>query len=431
MIEKTSPGAPLDIAMGGRALLTPLTGIGQYAAHLAREFVQRGHNVRLFYGTHWSSAIADGRAVKAAGAGAAPQSAGRAPGNPPQAAGAKSGTSPESAGGDLDRSLQTSVMGLAKRFARTYIPGVYRFMPHVEQFRFNLGVRREAPQVYHDPNFIPMKFNGPTVLTAHDASWVRHPEYHPPHRLALLCANFPQALERADRVIVVSEFVRRELLGCFSVAPEKLQVVYNGVSPRFRPYGADATRAVLSGHGLVHGSYFVAVGTLEPRKNLLTALAAHARLPAAVRRAAPLVLIGVEGWLTDDLHAAFSASLKDGTVRKLGYVPDHELPLLTAGALAMVYPSIYEGFGLPVLEAMACGVPVLCSTAEALQEVVGEAGLLYDPADIDGFSDGMQALLDDGALRERLIAAGLARAGHFSWQRTADETLDVYRQIVA
>ena len=445
MTEKTSPGAPLDIAMGGRALLTPLTGIGQYAAHLAREFVQRGHNVRLFYGTHWSSAIADGRAVKAAEAAeaaAAAQLAVVMPGNSPQAAGVKPGTlsastcaglgaSQDAVEPGLERSLQTSVMGLAKRFARSYIPGVYRFMPHVEQFRFNLGVRREAPQVYHDPNFIPMKFNGPTVLTAHDASWVRHPEYHPPHRLALLCANFPQALERADRVIVVSEFVRRELLSCFSVAPEKLQVVYNGVSPRFRPYGADATRAVLSRHGLVHGSYFVAVGTLEPRKNLLTALAAHARLPAAVRRAAPLVLIGVEGWLTDGLHAAFSASLKDGTVRKLGYVTDAELPQLTAGARGMVYPSIYEGFGLPVLEAMACGVPVLCSTADALREVVGDAGLLYDPADINGFAEGMQALLDDGALRERLIAAGLARAGHFSWQRTADETLDVYRQIVA
>jgi glycosyltransferase involved in cell wall biosynthesis len=401
MIEKHVPSATLKIAMGGRALLTPLTGIGQYAAHLAQEFVHRGHDVRLFYGTHWSASIAAGRTAEPSGPVGGP-------------------------------SARTLTAGMAKRFARKYLPGAYRFMPHVEQYRFSSGVRRHAtPHVYHDPNFIPFRFRGPTVITAHDASWVRHPEYHPQHRLALLRANFPKALERADRVIVVSEFVRDELLACFSVAPEKLSVVYNGVSSRFKPYSTDATHEVLSRHGLVHGRYFAAVGTLEPRKNLETALAAHARLPASVRRAVPLVLIGVEGWLTDSLNEALGASLTDGTARKLGYVPDHDLPILTAGALALVYPSIYEGFGLPVLEAMAAGVPVLCSTARALQEVVGDAGLMCDPADVAGFTDAMQALIDDDALRERLITAGSARARRFSWRRTADETLAVYRQVLA
>jgi glycosyltransferase involved in cell wall biosynthesis len=164
---------------------------------------------------------------------------------------------------------------------------------------------------------------------------------------------------------------------------------------------------------------------------LNTALAAHIRLPTSVRRAFPLVLIGGEGWLTESLHEALSPSLKDGTARKLGYVPDHELPFLTAGALALVYPSIYEGFGLPVLEAMAAGVPVLCSTAQALREVVGDAGLLCDPADVAGFTDAMQALVDDGALRVQLIGKGSERARPFSWRRTADETLGVYRQVLA
>jgi glycosyltransferase involved in cell wall biosynthesis len=401
MIDEQVPGAPLEIAMGGRALLTPLTGIGQYASHLAREFVQRGHSVRFFYGTHWSSSIAEGRSAEPAAPGA-------------------------------DLSLRTAVARAAKQFARRYVPGVYRFMPRIEQYRFDSGMRRRrSPHVYHDPNFIPFRFRGPTVITAHDVSWVRHPEYHPSHRLALLRANFPKALERADRVIVVSDFVRDELQSCFSIAPEKLNVVYNGVSPCFRPYTADATRAVLARHGLLHGRYFAAVGTLEPRKNLHTALAAHARLPIAVRRAVPLVLIGVEGWLTGSLHAALGASLRDGTVRKLGYVPDHEMPLLTAGALALVYPSVYEGFGLPVLEAMAAGVPVLCSTAQALREVAGDAALMYDPADTDGFAEAMQSLIDDHALRTRLSAAGCARARHFSWRRSAEETLDVYRQVLA
>jgi alpha-1,3-rhamnosyl/mannosyltransferase len=401
MLQKHNSDAQLNIAMGGRALLTPLTGIGQYASHLAREFVQRGHNVRFFYGTHWSSSREGG--------GASPSA---------EVMGA--------------RSWRTVAAGGAKRFARRFVPGMYRFMPHVEQYRFDSGIRRQqAPQVYHDPNFIPFRFRGPTVITAHDVSWVRYPEYHPAPRLALLRANFPRALDRADRIIVVSDFVRDELQACFPVAGDKIRVVHNGVSTRFRPYSSETTHAVLANHGLVHGQYFAAVGTLEPRKNLHTALAAHARLPARVRCRFPLTLIGVEGWLTDSLHVALESGLREGSVRKLGYISDDEIPLLTAGALAMVYPSVYEGFGLPVVEAMASGVPVLSSTAQALREVAGNAGIMRDAADVEGFTDAMQALIDDGALRERLIAAGSARARCFSWQRTADETLAVYRQIVA
>lgn len=404
MSEIFTADAPLEIAMGGRALLTPLTGIGQYASHLAREFVQRGHSLRLFYGTHWSSTIASGQAE-----------AMDTPGAPVGGA-----------------SVRLSMASAVKRFARAHVPGIYRFMPHVEQFRFDSGLRRHRkPHVYHDPNFVPFRFRGPTVITVHDVSWVRHPECHPPHRLAHLRANFPKALRGADRIIVVSEFVKNELLACFTVDERKVDVVYNGVAPRFRPHSSSETAHVLQRYGLSHGGYFAAVGTLEPRKNLHTALAAHLRLPLPMRRAMPLALIGVEGWLTDSLHAALAASLADGTVRKLGYVPDDDIPVLTAAARAIVYPSIYEGFGLPVLEAMASGVPVLCSTAPALREVAGPAALLCEPADVEGFTDAMRSLIEDDALRARLGAAGLARAQQFSWQRTATETLAVYRKTLS
>jgi glycosyltransferase involved in cell wall biosynthesis len=229
---------------------------------------------------------------------------------------------------------------------------------------------------------------------------------------------------------VVSDFVRRELQACIPDAAKKIRVVYNGVSPRFKPRSFEETRNVLARYGLTHGQYFAAVGTLEPRKNLLTALTAHARLPVRLRRLVPLVLIGVEGWLTDSLHAALAPALKDGTVRKLGYVADDDLPILTAGALAIVYPSIYEGFGLPLIEGMAAGVPVLCSNAEALCEVAGDAAITRDPTDVDGFSEAMQELIEDDALRARLITAGKVRASQFSWQRTASETLDVYQEVL-
>lgn len=400
MTDKLTTDMPLDIAMGGRALLTPLTGIGQYATHLAREFVQRGHSLRLFYGTHWSSTIAAGLGGTAAV---------RIHGN----------------------SLRTSVASAVKRFARAYVPAAYRFMPYVEQYRFDSGLRRQRkPHVYHDPNFVPFRFRGPTVITVHDVSWVRHPECHPGRRLAHLYSNFPKALRAADRIIVVSEFVRNELLACFTVDERKIDVVHNGVAPRFRPHSSEETAAVLNRHGLKHGGYFAAVGTLEPRKNLHTALAAHLRLPQAMRRAMPLALIGGNGWFTDTLSAALSASLADGSVRRLGYVSDDDLPALTAGARAIVYPSIYEGFGLPVVEAMASGVPALCSTAPALREVAGSAALFCGPTDVEGFTCAMRELADDDALSARLGAAGVERARQFSWSRTATETLAVYRKVV-
>jgi glycosyltransferase involved in cell wall biosynthesis len=404
MNETFTADVPLEIAFGGRALLGPLTGIGQYASHLAQEFVRRGHRLRLFYGTHWSSVIAGGQAVAAGAPGA------------------------RVAGG----SMRTSFAGAARRFARAYVPAVYRVMPRVEQYRFNSGLwGQRNPHVYHDPNFVPFRFPGPTVTTVHDVSWVRHPECHPTHRLAHLRANFPRAMHYVDHVIVVSEFVKRELMDCFSVDESKIDVVYNGVTARFRPHTSDETAGVLARYELAHGSYFAAVGTLEPRKNLQAALAAHLRLPQFVRRAMPLALIGVEGWLTDSLHAALAASLADGTVRKLGYVSDDDIPALIAGARAIIYPSIYEGFGLPVLEAMASGVPVLCSTAPALREVAGPAALYCEPADVEGFTNAMRELIDDDALCARLGAAGADRADRFSWSRTATETLAVYRKVVS
>jgi glycosyltransferase involved in cell wall biosynthesis len=400
MIEKYTAETPLEIVMGGRALLTPLTGIGQYASHLALEFVQRGHSLRFFYGTHWSSTIAGGQV----GAQGAPIHGG---------------------------SLRTSLASAVKRFARAYVPAAYGVMPQIEQYRFDSGLRRQRkPHVYHDPNFVPFRFRGPTVITAHDVSWVRHPECHPARRLAYLRANFPKALRGADRIIVVSEFVRNELLECFTVDERKIDIVHNGVAPCFRPHSSAETAEVLSRHGLTHGGYFAAVGTLEPRKNLHTALAAHMRLPQAVRRAMPLALIGGDGWLADTLNTALSASLADGSVRKLGYVSDADIPALTAGARAIIYPSIYEGFGLPVVEAMASGVPALCSTAPALREVAGPAARFCDPTDVEGFTDAMRELIDDNALCARLGAVGLERAQRFSWARSATETLAVYRKVV-
>jgi alpha-1,3-rhamnosyl/mannosyltransferase len=401
MLSTVPAAAPLDIAMGGRSLLTPRTGIGQYVQHLIRGMGAQGHGVRLFYGTHWASAR-EAQALRETLPGAAPVPA------------------------------RNRLLSAARRFARDHLPALARYAPLLEQGRFNAGVRGERrPQVYHEPNFIPLRCDAPTVITVHDVSWVRYPDYHPAARLALLGAHFPAALARADRVIVVSDFVRRELLDCFSVEAGKIQVVHNGVSSQFAPQTAAQTRGVLCSHGLQHGQYMIAVGTLEPRKNLTTVLAAHARLPGAMQRAYPLVLVGVEGWLTDGLHASLRTPLEKGTARLLGYVPDADLPTLIAGARTLLYPSVYEGFGLPPLEAMACGVPVIASQAGAVSEVVGDAGLLNEALHVEAFSESMRAVVDDDALHLRLAQAGQERSRRFSWSRAVDETLAVYRSVAA
>lgn len=391
---------PLCVAVGAVSLSSPLTGIGQYTRHLVRELAALGAAPHCFLGTGWSEARsasahagADGLAPHNAARPAAWRTAGR---------------------GLLRRS------GLAHAASRAW-----------QAHRFRAGLPREAA-LYHETNFLPFCYGAlPTVLTAHDVSWLRYPETHPAARVDLMRRQFPRALTRADRVIVVSDFVRAELLALCEVDPGKVRVVHNGVAPAFRPLATDVLAPVLARQGLLPGRYLLALGTLEPRKRLSTALRAHQRLPAALRRHMPLVLAGIKGWLTSELEREMAPAVARGEVRVAGYVPDADLPSLVAGACAMVYPSIYEGFGLPPLEAMACGVPVICSDRSALPDVVGDGGVLLDPNDIDGFSAAMLRACEDAHWRAAIGARALRRAAGFSWQRCARETLEVYRELLA
>ena len=180
---------------------------------------------------------------------------------------------------------------------------------------------------------------------------------------------------------------------------------------------------MLSDWGLTRDSYLLFMGTIEPRKNLSRLLQAA---ELAGKRAGPLVIAGAHGWGSDEVAARIQSLRRAGRVTYLGYVPDSARPALINGARGFVYPSLYEGFGLPVLEAMACGVPVLASNVSSLPEVVGSAGLLLDPGDVDAIAQGMIRLWEDEALRRDLSARGLEQARGFSWERTASQTLKAY-----
>jgi glycosyltransferase involved in cell wall biosynthesis len=214
----------------------------------------------------------------------------------------------------------------------------------------------------------------------------------------------------------------------YGISPNKIDVVHHGLSPQFRPLDGAAVAEACARYGLgAPGSYLLYVGTVQPRKNLARLIDAFAQVARqeAGGAALRLVIAGKRGWLTEEIERRAAASGVAGQVLFPGFVADADLPALLSGALAFVFPSLYEGFGMPVLEAMACATPVLTSTTSALPEVAGDAALLVDPHDTEAIAEGIARLLSDAALRERLRERGMQRAAQFTWHRCASETLRV------
>ena len=266
----------------------------------------------------------------------------------------------------------------------------------------------------------------PLVTTVHDLVPLRFPRLVPwRHRWAVRCL-LGSALRRARQVIAVSEATRAEILARYPVPAAKIRVVPEAAPAHVRPPSEAAREAVRARYRL-DGPYVLFVGLLEPKKNLGVLLGAVARLRAAKAwGTTELVVAGASGWGRDRWSVEAHRLGLDQSVRFLGAVPDGDLPALYAGARAFVFPSLWEGFGLPVLEAMAAGAPVIASRRGALPEVTGEAALLVEP-EVAPLADALGQVLDDPLLRARLREAGLARAAQFSWERTATETLAVYR----
>jgi alpha-1,3-rhamnosyl/mannosyltransferase len=242
---------------------------------------------------------------------------------------------------------------------------------------------------------------------------------------------FEPGLRRANRILTDSHFVKQELIEVFGISPQIIHPVYLGAEAQYQPHTPQQTQANLHRLGLAHGQYLLAVGTLEPRKNLQQALRAFMAMPKALRQKYPLVLVGMKGWNASQLEKQITPLLAAGEIRQLGYLSREDLTQVTAGAYALVYPSVYEGFGLPPLEAMACGVPVIASNVSSLPEVVGDSGLLIDPHNVDQLTEAMLSLTQAPDLRQFYGARALARSRQFSWDQCARETLSVYQAAIA
>ena len=297
------------------------------------------------------------------------------------------------------------------------------------------ALRRLRVDVFHGMDHVGIPLvgrSGKYVVTVHDVIPLILPEtFTPRHRLVVRLA-LARVRRKADLVVVPSHAVKRDVVRRVGLPEARVVVTPEGCEPRFRPVRSEtALRDVAARYGLPP-RYVLAVGTLEPRKNLTTLLQVFARLrrEGGVDPELHLVLAGARGWLDEPIFRTVRSLGLEDAVRFPGFIDDDDLPAVYSRAALFAFPSLYEGFGLPLLEAMACGVPVVTSNISSMPEVAGDAAVLVDPRDADGLAAAIARVLRDEALRERLRAAGIARAREFSWEATARRTLDAYASLV-
>ena len=380
----------MHIIVNLQPLLTPLTGIGHYTRELTRELLQ--HDSLSLEGV-------TGRKLETL---------------------------------TLEHPLlqTTNVAGqprterdhLAWQLARRYLRNsltrkMYRWLCS-QRLQYNI---KHPDALYWEPNYVLLPWQGRSVVTVHDLSHKRYPEHHPAERVRFLDRHLPESLQRATRINVVSQFTADELQELHGVSPERIDIVPPAVAERFFQPPSDAITADLRQHYQLPPRYLLSVGTLEPRKNLATVLEAFASLPFAQQQATPLLLAGMQGWGSQVYSEQVQQAFTRGTIRRLGYVPTDDLPGLYALAQGFVYVSLYEGFGMPVVEAMAAGTPVLTANTTATTEVAAGAALEVDPLDKDAIRHGLQRLMEE--THDTYIAAGKVRAQQFTWQRSAEQLL--------
>jgi glycosyltransferase involved in cell wall biosynthesis len=305
------------------------------------------------------------------------------------------------------------------RAAASYVgaPSLDRVLPGVRLF-------------HATEHLLPRLTRARSVFTLHDTAYLAFPEHHLPRNRIYLRTMMPRFLRRADRIIAVSEHTRRDALRHYPLDPDAIEVIPEGVEARFRPdVPPDVVAELRHRYGLPD-RFVLSIGTIEPRKNYPTLFEAY----AAVLPRHPdvgLVIAGGRGWLDDPTFARARELGLDGRILFTGHVPDDDLPTLLDAAEVFAFPSEFEGFGLPPLEAMASGVPVVSSNAASLPEVVGDAGVLVAPRDVGAWVEALDRMLGDPSFRAGFAARGVARARGFSWDAAAERTLEVYRSVLA
>ncbi|WP_145483878.1 glycosyltransferase family 4 protein [Yersinia rohdei] len=378
----------MKVVFGTDSIKYPLTGIGRYTYELAKELERSSDISELLF--------LSGRRV--------------------------SQSIPELA---LKEEQNAKVRNFVKN--SLFLSELYRY---VSPWLKKIALHNYNDFIFHSPNFyLPPKVDR-AVATFHDLSIYTWPQCHPEDRVRYMRKELLLTLKRAKVLITDSDFTRTELAEYFDYPIEKIITAPLASSGDFYPRNYSTLQSLMTKLGLTAGQYTLFTGTIEPRKNITTLLDAYERLPLDLRSRFPLVICGFSGWNSESIHRRFELATQQGWLLYLGYLSAEELPLLFSGARTFLFPSLYEGFGLPVLEAMASGVPVVCSNAASLPEVLGDSGLMCDALDVDGLRSAIIQSLEDENWRNKAIEMGLIRAGTFSWQRCAQETIKAYQQVL-
>ena len=292
------------------------------------------------------------------------------------------------------------------------------------------ALRRSDPQVAHFTNSVcPLLTDIPTLVTIHDMSLTLYPQYHP-WRRTWTRSLLVRSASRADLVIAVSQSTKRDIVRLTGIAAEKVRVIPEAAASQFRPVRSERALEDVRRRYELSCRFVLHVGTIEPRKNLGRLIEAFRRVSSMDQTKLQLVLAGVPGWGYREVQRSIRASRIEDRVRILGYVPYRDLPALYSSAEVFCFPSLYEGFGLPVIEAMACGTPVIAAQNSSIEEIAAGAVEGIDAGQTSSIEAALRGLLLDEARRDEVAARGLARARQFSWKRAARQTLDAYRSLL-
>jgi glycosyltransferase involved in cell wall biosynthesis len=289
---------------------------------------------------------------------------------------------------------------------------------------------RRPPDLIHALGYaLPLAWRGPSAITICDLSFVRYPSLFNRSNAIYLATLARLSARKATAVLTISESTRQDVMKLFHVPGERITTTYCGVSDRFRPAAEPELEALRAQYDLPN-DFLLYIGTLEPRKNLAGLVKAYAAYRNEVSQPMPLILGGGRGWKDQEIFDLVEQLGLKEQVRFPGYIPGEDLPSWYSAATAFIYPSRYEGFGLPVAEAMACGTPTITTSVSSLPEVVGDAGLLVDPDDEVALATAITRMASDSELRRTLSLAGQERAAQFRWERMAAETADVYERVI-
>jgi glycosyltransferase involved in cell wall biosynthesis len=385
----------LNILLSVQPIKYPLTGIGRYTYELAKELETQRSIDRILY-------INENNIIEQI---------------------------PEADEIDINDNNHYDYKNKFKRYLakNKYILDTYRYYKSFSERDVYSGF---DGYIYHGPNFYLPNFPGKSVVTIHDLSVFTMPNFHPSERVLYLSREIESSIKRSAMIITDSDYIKAEIVSFFGLPEDRIGVAKLACGREFHPRTAQDATPALKAYDLQYGGYALYAGTIEPRKNLSALLEAYNRLPAADKQRYPLVLAGYKGWNNADIMERIDRGRREGWVKYLGFVPNDHLPALYAGAKLFVFPSLYEGFGLPILEAMASGVPVITTNRSSIPEVGSDAVLYTDPNDIDIMRHDLERGLTDHKWHETAILNGLTQAGRFSWKRCADDTTNVYRAAI-